>query len=191
MISHQALVRLADYSEQAAVTNLPGRLAAIAITLGCIALALLGMRRGWLARQRRQADVPEPIRTPVPGFTATTTVDGVYLGTSRVGDWLDRIAVHGLGVRCQGGCAIGAEGIWLDLAGARAFFIPRDDIVDIRVDRGVAATVRSKDSVIVISWRLGDSQVDSGFRAQSTDGQVILLAAITEAGVPRRTEATA
>lgn len=181
---------LADYAEQADVTNWPGRVIAVLITVAFIALALWGMRRGWRNRQRRQADIPEPGHDPGE-MNFTEAVAGLYLGSSRHGDWLDRIAVHDLGVRSSATCHVGADGVWLERQGAADLVIPATAVVEIRVDRGVAGTVRSKDSVLVITWTLGEARVDTGFRPSTAQAQQHLLGAITSAGLPTRTETSA
>lgn len=181
---------LADYTEQADVTNWPGRVIAVVITVAFIGFALWGMRRGWLNRQRRQADIAMPLREP-GGMSFASEESGLFIGTSRHGDWLDRIAVHELGVRSQAQCHVGSDGVWLERQGAADVVIPVNDIVDVRVDRGVAGTVRSKDSVLVFSWNLGDVRVDTGFRPSTADAQQRLLTALTQAGLPIRTESSA
>lgn len=181
---------LADYTEQADVTNWPGRVLAVLITLALIGLALWGMRRGWLNRQRRQADIVAPVQE-AGAMSFVLDEPGLFLGTSRAGDWLDRIAVHDLGVRSQARCHVGSDGVWLERQGAADVVIPVRDIVEVRVDRGVAATVRSKDSVLVLTWDLGDVRVDTGFRAATADAQQRLLDAMTQAGLPIRTESSA
>lgn len=181
---------LADYAEQADVTNWPGRVLAVAITLALIALALWGMRRGWLNRQRRQADIVAPRQEP-GAMSFAVDEPGLFIGTSRHGDWLDRIAVHDLGVRSQAVCHVGSDGLWLERQGAADVVIPAGDLVEVRVDRGVAATVRSKDSVLVFSWNLGEVRVDTGFRPSTADGQQRLLHEMTQAGLPIRTESSA
>jgi hypothetical protein len=49
------------------------------------------------------------------------------------------------------------------------------DVAGLRVDRGVAGTVKAKDSVVVITWRLGDAVVDTGFRADESAGHRAVL----------------
>ena len=44
-----------------------------------------------------------------------------------------------------------------------------------RTDRGVAGTVRSKDGMVVVTWRLGDRVVDTGFRADATTDHATVL----------------
>lgn len=183
-------IRLADYSEQADVTNWPGRIVAVIVTVAVIALALWGMRRGWVNRQRRQADIPAPQQAP--GDLAFGCAEpGLFVGTSRHGDWLDRIAVHDLGVRSAATCHVGSDGVWLEREGAADVVIPVSLLVDVRVDRGVAGTVRSKDSVLVFCWTLGDTRVDTGFRPSTASAQQSLIDALTQAGITIRTETSA
>lgn len=162
------IVVAAGFTEQAQVTNWPLRIALVAAMIAIIAVVLAAMLRGWRSRQRRQAGIPAP-----PAWhdkrgepqSDLRGISGLYLGTAISGDWLDRIAVHGLGVRSRADVLVTATGIGISRAGASSFFIPQADIAGVRTDRGVAGTVRAKDSVIVITWRLGEHLVDTGFRA--------------------------
>lgn len=164
-------------TEQAQVTNWPLRLALVAAMVALILLALWAMRRGWVHRQRRQADVPAPpaLLGLADGYTDRSPVAGLYLGTASRGDWLDRIAAHGLGVRSRASLAWSHQGIDVDRAGATSFSIPAADIIGVRVDSGVAGTVRSKGSVIVVTWRLADRILDTGFRADDEAGHRLVL----------------
>lgn len=165
----------ADYVEQAEVTNWPGRIGLVIAMLVLIALALWAMRRGWVHRQGRQSDVPAPADLPPADASFGPPVEGLFAGTGSNGDWMDRIAVHDLGVRSRATIAWGPDGIWLDRQGARSLFIPGTDIVGVRADRGVAGTVRSKDGMVVVTWRLGDRVVDTGFRADASADHATVL----------------
>lgn len=158
----------ADYVEQAEVTDWPVRIALVLAMLALIGLALWGMRRGWQRRGRSQADLPAPADAPPADALLTDPVPGLFAGTGVNGDWMDRIVVHDLGVRSRGTIAWGPAGVWLDREGARSVFIPAGSIVGVRADRGVAGTVRSKDGMVVVSWRLGDRVLDTGFRADAS-----------------------
>lgn len=161
-------------TEQAQVTNWPARLALVALMLGLIALALWGMRRGWRGRQARQAGIPEP-HPVVASEPHPPAVEGLYLGSATAGQWLDRIAVHGLGVRSRATIAWSSERIEIFRQGAPSFSIAGPDIISVRTDSGVASTVRSKDSVVVVTWRLGEFELDTGFRADDGAGHRTLL----------------
>jgi hypothetical protein len=143
--------------------------------LALIALAVWAMRRGWRHRQRRQADVPAPADAPPADALLGDPVDGLFAGTGVNGDWMDRIVVHDLGVRSRATVAWGPDGIWFDRQGARSVFIPAAAVVGVRTDRGVAGTVRSKDGMVVVTWRLGDRVVDTGFRADATADHATVL----------------
>lgn len=163
------------FTQQAQVTNWPVRIALVAVMVAVIAATLWAMSRGWRARQRRQADVPAPHPLPDEAGAETEAVTGLYVGTAMSGDWLDRIAVHGLGVRSRAAVTLTGTGIAMRRDGAPSFLIPEADIVGVRTDRGVAGTVRAKDSIIVITWRLGPRLVDTGFRADDGNEHRTLL----------------
>ena len=170
-----ASVSTADYVEQAEVTDWPARLGLVVVVLALIALALWAMRRGWVHRQQRQADVPPPADAPPADAVLGQPVAGLFAGTGTHGDWMDRVVVHDLGVRSRATIAWGPAGIWLDRQGARSVFIPSEDVVGVRADRGVAGTVRSKDGMVVVTWRLGDRVLDSGFRADASTNHATVL----------------
>ena len=184
----EPLILAEDFTEQAGVTNWPERIALVAVMVGAIALALWGMRRGWQRRVRSQSAVSEPLALDdivLDGDldSRPDSVPGLYVGTSTAGQWLDRIAAHGLGVRSRAHIAVAPSGIALERHGARSFFIPLEDIQSVRVDRGVAGTVRGKDSVIIVTWLLGDLSVDTGFRADDGDDHRALLDGLMAVGL--------
>ncbi len=168
-------VLLEEYVEQAQVTDWPQRLLLVGVVVAVIALALWAMRRGWRARQRRQQDVPAPMDAPSGDWRLGEPVAGLFAGTGTAGDWMDRIAVHDLGIRSRAQLSWGDGGVFLDREGARSVAIPAGAIAGVRTDRGVAGTVRAKDSMIVITWRLGDRLVDTGFRADASPDHTTVL----------------
>lgn len=165
----------ADYTEQAEVTDWPARVALVIVMVALIALALWGMRRGWVHRQQRQADLPAPADAPPDGFSGEQGIGGLFAGTGVHGDWMDRIAVHDLGVRSRAELSWDSTGIWIARHGARSLFIPADAVLAVRSDRGVAGTVRAQDSMVLITWRLGDRDLDTGYRADASSEHHTLL----------------
>lgn len=166
-------MRAADFVEQAQVTNWPLRIALVAVMFAILALVVWGMWRGWRGRMHRQQDVPPPATVTVGPVDAECT--GVFIGTSRAGDWLDRIVVHDLGFPSRGAMLVGANGITFRREGARSFHIPAADVHSVRLDRGVAGTVRERDGVLVVTWTLGPALIESGFRADDAAAQVAML----------------
>ena len=161
-----------EFTEQATVSDLPARLALVALVVGLIALALWGMRRGWQGRVARHSSMAEPSAFDAP---ASSGVPGLYLGTSISGDWLDRVAVHELGVRSRASFHLVDGGVGIRRDGARSFLIPASAVRGVRTDRGVAGTVRGKDSVIVVTWMLADDVLDTGIRADDDADHAALL----------------
>ena len=168
-------VPLADFVEQAQITNWPARVLLVLVFVGLIALALWGMRRGWRNRAQRQSDLPAPADAPPSGTVLGEPVEGLFAGTGTQGDWMDRIVVFDLGVRSRGALSWGPGGIWIQRQGARSLFVPASDVVAVRADRGVAGTVRSADGMVVVSWRLGDRVLDTGFRADAASAHATVL----------------
>lgn len=162
-----------EYVEQAQVTNWPLRIVLVAVVIAVMAFVVWGMWRGWQGRLRRQSDIPWPAETGDGPWTISTP--GLFLGTSRAGDWLDRIVIADLGVPSRGIIHGGPHGIWIEREGARSVFIPADAIVGGRRDRGVAGTVREKEGVLVLTWQLGEAVIETGFRADDSAKQRDLL----------------
>lgn len=161
-----------EFTEQASVSDWPARLALVGLIAGLIALALWGMRRGWQGRVARHSSMAEPSAFDAP---ATSGVPGLYLGTSISGDWLDRVAVHEFGVRSRASFHLVDGGLGIRRDGARSFLIPASAVRGVRTDRGVAGTVRGKDSVIVVTWMLADDVLDTGIRADDGADHAALL----------------
>lgn len=142
-----------------------------------VVLMLGSMALSWWARNKRQSGYPQ--LQPVPtGLDVKAEFAGLYLATTPSGHPLDRVAVRGLGFRARTTVAIATEG--LVFIGDR--FIPAEHIRDIgsaswTIDRGV-----SKDGLSVVSWTLGDIQLDSYFRLDNPEGFLAAARTLIETG---------
>ncbi|MEY4323011.1 MAG: hypothetical protein RL410_792 [Actinomycetota bacterium] len=165
------------------VTNWPERIALTLAVVGFFVGAVLLMRRSWQKRATAQSGITAPSFVPAD-FTPDFTVQGRYLASTAAGAWLTRIVAHQLGVPARCELAVGRDGIAFNREGAQPFFVPRSDLVDVRVDRAIAGRAFEKDGIAVITWRLGDVFVDSGFRADTGEGhmQVIKMMVKQESG---------
>lgn len=181
-------MRVADYVQQAEVTNWPLRILLVAIVIGVVALVVLGMRRGWRARATRQVDIPAPMPAPEPfGSVLFGPVKGLYVASTDAADWLDRIVVHDLGVGSRAELEVGQAGILLRRQGARDVFIPRGDLVAAEPGRGIAGKVYERGGVLILTWRLGGRLVNTGFRADTADEQAATARAALDLIVDERT----
>ncbi len=158
----------------APVTDWPIRLLLVAVVVAVIAGVLLLMLRGWRARGRRQEylSAPAPIAT---GETVSRPVAGIFIGTVIAGDWLDRVVVHELGVRSRVEVAMTTDALCLHREGAASFSIPVGDLVGARSDRGLAGKAFERGGMAVITWKLGQTLVESGIRTTHANDQEELI----------------
>ena len=141
-------------------------LAVIAFFVLCAA----AMRWGWRNRQRRQAYLPGFPEVPADlTFRELPELTGVYVSTVTAGDWQDRIAVGDIGHRSGVTVRLADTGLLLDRTGASPLWIPVGSIVDIRRDRGLAGKVMGIEGLLVVRWKLGEHQLDSGVRGDDKD----------------------
>lgn len=125
------------------------------------------MYLGWRRRARRQSGLPAPLEAPPGGGVGTPLVPpvaGTYVSTVSAGDWLDRVVAHGLGVRSAMRLHAGTAGLWFVRTGVRDVFVPAEDVVAVRRERGIAGKYTLEEGVVVVRWRLGEVELDTGFR---------------------------
>jgi len=158
----------------AAVTDIPQRSALTVGFVAVFALALLGMRRGWNKKARIQAELVQPHEIP-DSFVATTRIEGRFIATTAAGAWLTRVVAHSLGVPSRATLEPGVEGIAVRREGAPSFFIPWHELSAVRTDRAIAGRAFERDGIAVITWKLGDVALDSGFRADTVEGNLEVL----------------
>ena len=153
------------------------------LLVGALVLLLVGaltlMRRAWRAKAARQLDIPPPrARGTVDSNWVYRPVDGRYLSSTRAGDWLDRIVVHSMGVPSNATMGVSPDGVWIERQGGRDIFIPDESLDEARLDRAISGKVYEQGGVVVVTWRLGEVVIDTGFRAQAPERHEELVAAI-------------
>ncbi|WP_334170327.1 PH-like domain-containing protein [Sinomonas sp.] len=144
------------------------------------ALLVLLAAAGWRARKRRQADVPAPSTFPDDPGSERFRAQGQYVTTTSAGDWLDRIAVHGLGIRTRADAVVCDAGVLFDRAGSGPLWVPAPDLVEVRLGSGMAGKFVERDGLVVLEWRLGERAVDTGFRTRRPEDKTALVAAIED-----------
>ncbi len=150
------------------------------LTLVLIGVALALIWLGWRNRLRRQADVDPLPEIPAELGAAVAVADGQYVASTTAGDWLDRIAVHNLGIRTNAELSVHPEGVLFDRSGAGPVFIPAASLTGVRQESGMAGKFVEKDGLLVLSWMLGSRELDSGFRTRHADDKTILLNALQD-----------
>ncbi|NKX54058.1 PH-like domain-containing protein [Arthrobacter mobilis] len=149
------------------------------LTLALIVVLAGLMFAGWRSRLRRQQDVavlpalPQELGQPLEAY------EGQYVVTTTAGDWLDRIGVHGLGVRGKALLRIYPHGLLIDRTGAPDIYIPRRQLAGVRTESGMIGKFVEKDGLAVVSWQLGDRGVDTAFRTRNAADKGPLLARLT------------
>ncbi|GAA4667921.1 transporter [Gordonia humi] len=154
-------------------------LGALFVWLILVALAL----RGWRNRGRRQEeavgefpDLPAELGEPVRGPHT-----GLYVGSTLAPSWQNRIAIGDKGDRALAELTDYEEGIALTRRGASPIWIPRESIVAVRTENGLAGKVMSRDGVLVIRWTLPTgTQIDTGLRGDDKSAYPEWVAAYEE-----------
>lgn len=147
--------------------TLIGSLIMAFIVVVLIALLIHAMMRGWRRRAERQAaligSLPALPDSVGPALVGPTK--GLYVGSTLVPQWNDRIAVGDLGYRTKAVLTRYPEGIMLQRSGAHPIWIPDESIVEIRTEKALAGKVIASDAILAIRWRLpSGTEIDTGFR---------------------------
>jgi hypothetical protein len=148
------------------MTRLLLSLLVLVFLLILVALMYLGFRN----RRRRQAaalpafpHVPVSYTDPDAITTVLPRADGVYISTTTTASWQDRVVVGDYGFRANASLYRAADGVLIERAGSANMWIPQESIVDVRREKGLAGKVMGTDSLLVIRWRNGDVEFDTGF----------------------------
>jgi hypothetical protein len=162
---------LADAPHSAPVTHVGDLIGWVIGILLVIALVYWLMRQGWNWRKTVQSGLPEPTAVPTRTTEAILETEGRYAGTTTAGNWLDRVAAHHLGDRSLVELTLSAEGLKVVRPASQSFFIPVGDLRGARLDKGIAGKVFPEGGLLVVTWKLGDTELDSGFRADRSGDQ--------------------
>lgn len=136
------------------------------LVLLLLLLAVWGMYRGWRRRGQRQSAAlgALPVAPTDPGPVLLGPATGLYVGSTVAGNWQDRIAVGDVGHRAAAELTLHADGVLLTRHGASDLWLPSATIESARTDSRLAGKVMTKDGLLVLRWRAGQTLVDSGFR---------------------------
>ncbi|MFC6258926.1 ABC transporter permease, partial [Kocuria oceani] len=85
---------------------------------------------------------------------------------------------HGLGVRARARALVLDEGVLFERQGAAPLFVPAADVVAVGTSSGMVGKFVEKDGLAVLTWSLGGTVVDTGFRTQRAEDKRRLLAEV-------------
>lgn len=183
MTSEALLTTIQASGEHSApVTQWAARLGLTVLILAAFAGICWMMWRGYRHRAARQADLPAPATAPPVAVAEGEGVEGVYASTTTHGDWLDRIAAHGLGLRSNANVTVLGEGVFLAREAASDLFIPAADVVGAELAPGIAGKVTGGEGVVLITWKLGEHTLDTGFHPRAKADRERLVEAVNALG---------
>jgi hypothetical protein len=133
-----------------------------------IAVLIQAMLRGWRRRAERQAEIVGTLPAPpdTVGAPIVSATKGLYVGSTLVPHWNDRVAAGDLGFRAKSVLSRYPEGIMLQRTGAGPIWIPDESIVEIRAEKNLAGKALTHEGMVAIRWRLPSGiEIDTGFRA--------------------------
>lgn len=150
--------------------TLVGSLIMAALLVLLVAFLIRQMVRGWKHRMARQAELignlPGLPDTVGPVLTGPT--NGLYVGSTLVPHWNDRVAAAALGFRAKAVLTRYPEGIMVRRSGTGPIWIPDDSIVALRTERAIAGKALTHEGILAIRWRLpSGTEIDTGFRADN------------------------
>ncbi|WP_207767492.1 PH-like domain-containing protein [Arthrobacter glacialis] len=149
------------------------------LTLLIVAVAFALMWWGWRNKLKRQGSVGELPAVPADLGAALISVPGQYVVTTTAGDWLDRLAVHGLGIRTPAVVHVYSTAVVVERKGAQDLFIAAGELTEVGTKAGMAGKFVERDGLVVMSWLLAGTEVDTGFRTAEAGAKRPLLDALT------------
>lgn len=150
--------------------------AILTLSIIIVVFGLIGW--GWRNKLKRQQDVAPLPAVPDDVGPASLSVGGQYVVTTVAGDWLERIAVHGLGIRTNAELSIHPDGVLIARSGAADIFIATQALHEVGTIAGMAGKFVEKDGLVVLTWQLGEQEVDTGFRTAAAEAKKPLLEAL-------------
>ncbi|MFI1616797.1 hypothetical protein ACH4VT_07405 [Streptomyces lydicus] len=203
-----SLIHLAEAQKSAPVTDWAARIGWVVGLLVFIAFVYWLMRQGWKWRGTLQGDLPElpsapadagearltagpsPATTPSGGGKPPLTMSGRYHGSTTAGQWLDRIVARGLGTRSRVELTLTDQGLDVVRPGAASFFVPAAALRGARLDKGIAGKVLTEGGLLIVTWRHGDREIDSGFRSDRAADHAAWVEALNALSTTHNTTTT-
>lgn len=143
-------------------------LALVVFFFVCVGLMALGYRN----RRRRHAALPAFPAVPeqLDRTDRLTPLAGVYVSTTTTESWQDRVGRGDYGLRSRVVVHRYPGGVLFDRVGAAPLWVPEENVVHARLAAGLAGKVMGTDSLLVLRWRVGETEFDTGVLADDVAG---------------------
>ena len=167
----------------------------LGVTGACILLAVGLVLWGWRRRRRSQSHVAAPQLMPESLYELEPRAasEGMYVATVFGRDRLDRVAAHRLGVRSHARLEVHTAGEHPGVAILRPrvenLFIPAEDVTDAGAGSGMVGKFVEPDGLLLVSWRLGEDEVTTGFRPRDPADRARVLESLRALRTTRETTA--
>lgn len=144
------------------------RLIPTLICCAVVAVLFALMWLGWKNRQRRQNGIAPLAEVPAryDRLEKRVGIPGIYVVTTTMGDWLNRVAVHTLGVKSKADVLVYDDALIIAREGAQDIYIPASDLIAVRTESGITGKFVEKNGLVVVSWSHENTLLDTGIRTQ-------------------------
>jgi hypothetical protein len=163
----------------------------IPLTLAVLGSAAFLCWLMWRSYSRRMARQETRIGTTLPavpgdlGDPLLAPLDAYYVGSTAAGAWLERVAALGLTERGDARLGLFDAGLLItrrstDRAPER-LFVPVAALRGARSDRALAGKVVAEGGMLVVTWALGATELDTGLVVHDRAAQAAYVRAVNDA----------
>ena len=153
--------------ESQPITSIGPRALFTLLTVVAIGLAFAGMRLGWVRTTRRFNFLPEPENVvPAQAKLVSPPVAARLAGTTLAGKWLARVNTYDLCTPRAVEVSTYDSGVFISDSEEFNLWIPKQQISTVALSRGIAGDVVEPEGLIVLTWALGETDLDTGIRVQ-------------------------
>lgn len=150
----------------------------VLIVAALVVVVLIGMMLSWRGRRRRAGAIGTVTPLPAEPGELLLSAEAFYVSTTLEAQELQRVAVTGLAVRGRATVQVFSTGISLAIPGQEAVFIPVGLILGLGTGTVTIDRVVEPGGMIVITWTLGSTPVDTYLRPLSGADKTRILDAM-------------
>jgi len=162
----------------------------IPLTLAVLGTAALLCWLMWRSYRRRMTRQERSLVAlpPVPGDLGPEVLapaEAYYVGTTAAGAWLERVAALGLTERGEARVELYDAGLLVTRSSVdrapEQLFVPAAALRGARSDRALAGKVVAEGGMLVVSWALAGTELDTGLVVHDRPAQAAYVRAINDA----------